>query len=250
MKLFFEEKSIFIGALAVIVTLFLVILAVTQKGERRQQSMSQEERVAQELRLQAQVADIIKTKDITKCNAVNDALYATVCANNIALNLAQEQNNISYCANLDDKLVSRSQCEQQVVFSKSLQEENIAICKEAVNPDTVKRCEESFYTSLALKKSDSAVCFQISEKSKQDMCHNQIVLSKSNYLTNPETLVCGDLRSLGAQEDCALFKKAASSQVGQEALLSFCQKQKTNLFQNICGMFGGVNSGLTGNINP
>jgi len=51
-----------------------------------------------ELQLQEQAGAIIKTKDFNRCDEIKDEMYHTVCINNIALNLAQETQDISYIA--------------------------------------------------------------------------------------------------------------------------------------------------------
>lgn len=239
MNLFFEKKPIIIGILVAVFVLLLVVIVVTnQKKNIPTRILSQEEKVSQELGFQTQVAGIIKTKDLTKCGAVNDATYSAVCINNIALNLAQEQNNISYCSHLDDKLVSRAQCEQQVVFQKSIKEENIAVCKESTFSDIVKKCEESFYTSLALKKNDVTVCSQNPDESKRALCHDQVMVSESNVSMDFSKLSCDKLQTPFAKDDCASFKKIASPQAKPEAIVSFCSNQKTTLFQFVCLMSG------------
>ena len=60
--------------------------------------------------------DIIKGGDIEKCNTIESEYEKAICINNIALNLAQETMDISYCERVDNKLVSRDECERQIIL--------------------------------------------------------------------------------------------------------------------------------------
>lgn len=240
-----KKNKIFVGVLVFVTILILVSVVTKQKKEVPMPT----DRVSQELMFQTQVAEIVKSKDLGKCSDVQDPLYVTVCTNNIALTLAQEQNDIAYCARLDDKLVSRAQCEQQVVSQKSVQKEDVSVCKESSFAEVVKRCEESFYTALSVMKGDVTVCLQAGDKAKQDMCHDQVIVSgsKNNGMVDPSKLTCGNLYTPDAQVDCKLFKDLTLAQPSPEAVVSFCGKQKTNFFQEVCVTYAGINPNLSGN---
>lgn len=239
-----SNKTLATGIILFVVVVMATIVLIVVQNEDKGQVAPSVDQVSQEQKLQGQIAEIIKSKDITRCGAVTDAIYSAACVNNIALTLAEERGDISYCARVDGKLVSRTQCEQQVVYKKSLQNEDIAVCKESTFENIVKQCEESFYFSLALKKNDPTVCYRDSDKTKGDMCYDRVFLLKNKNMADLKTLSCGDLRSPFAEEDCRSFKSTFSAQVSTERIFSFCEKQKTNLFQDVCALSGGMGLSL------
>ena len=112
------------------ILLIVVLLAIAPFFYFRKQTVEVRD---EKIRLQEQVAEIIKTKDFSLCDEMKDKVYFTVCNNNIALNLAQERSDLSYCQKIDNTLVLIEECERQVIFKKSLLKENIEVCDETQN---------------------------------------------------------------------------------------------------------------------
>lgn len=196
-----------------------------------EQPLSTEE----ELALQEEAGEIIKTKDFKGCEQIEDEMYRSVCINNIALNLAQETGDVSYCQRLDDKLIPRADCERQIVSQKSIEKEDRVVCEEAVDEDVVKECQESFLLGLANKKQDPSICDQEADKAKADQCWNFYHVQTMLPLGTGETpsLDCSVLRGVETKTDCALMNKVKKEN-NPQAIQQSCQNFKTPLFSQIC----------------
>ena len=195
----------------------------------------------EELALQAQAGEIIKTKDFGGCDAIQNQMYRSVCINNIALNLSQETGDISYCLKLDDKLVPIAECERQIVSKQSIEKEDKAICQTATDEAVVKECEESYLFGLAGKKQDPSICDQEPDKTKADQCWNMYHVQKTllhpglqGAGTSP-SLNCSVLRGVDAKADCTLMNEVKKDN-NPQAIQQSCQNLKTPLFLQICMM--------------
>lgn len=158
--------------------------------------------VEEELQLQNQVVNIVSALDFSGCDSVENELYRTVCVNNIALQLAEKNLDVSYCQKIDDTLILISDCERKVVFKKSIDTENIAVCGEAQNQSVQETCKNSFYSNLAKKKDDVSICNQIQDKLGADACYNSYII----YTVGTEDLDCLLLKGEEAQLECARQK--------------------------------------------
>jgi len=164
----------------------------------------------EELELQKRAAEIIKTKNFDSCTEIENELYRTVCINNIALNLAEETQDISYCQRLDDKLVSVANCERNVLLEKSLDKEDIGICDETSNSEVQKVCQDVFWQSLALEKGDSSVCEGAGEEEERNACFD-IYLFNQEFLESEADFDCQKFYSQDVKEDCESFKEMLST---------------------------------------
>lgn len=171
-----NKIKLFIAALGAGSILAVIILFVSL-GEIEKRTGGGDLKIADEIKWQEQTAAIVKTEDFDKCGQLTDELYKIICVNNIALNLAKETQDVSYCQKLDDKLIRRGDCERQIVFNK------------------------------ALEKNDIKICEQITEKDKADICYNNFLIAK-NFNQNPEKFNCFSLRGAAARTDCEKAKPA------------------------------------------
>ena len=197
------------------------------KGNVSQKELSAADK---ELKLQEQVSDVIKTKDFSGCENINDATYKTVCINNIALNLAKETEDISYCQKIDGKLVPKEDCERQVVFTKSLEKEDINVCQETKIRELQKQFDGGFYNILSLKMNDVKVCSKVQEKEVADFCYNNFLVIKY-FDVEGKNFDCVRLRGKEAQDDCQIVKTFSPE---KESFQMKCSKLKTNLFFPYC----------------
>lgn len=182
-----------------------------------------------EIKLQEQAGEIIKTKDFGRCDEIKDEMYQTVCINNIALNLAQETQDISYCQKIDDKLVSVSSCESQIIFQKSLDKEDIRVCQETQNTELQKQCQENFWPNLALKKEDIKICNNLQTEQDKNLCSDNYLFQKEFITQKPAGFDCEKFKDEQVRADCKIYKTDSVKQTPD-----FCAKLKSNLFLNHC----------------
>lgn len=181
-----------------------------------------------EIKLQEQTAEIIKTKDFGQCEKIDDELYKTVCRNNISLNLAQETQDISYCQKIDNKLISIEDCERQVIFQKSLDKEDINVCKETQNQELQKQCQDAFWPSLALKNSDVNLCNNALAEQEKNFCRDNYLFQKE-FIQNTAQFNCQKFTDEQVKADCKIYKES----LGKQAHI-VCTDLKSNLFSNYC----------------
>ncbi len=159
----------------------------------------------EEHKLQEQIAPLIAAGDVAACEQVKNAMYKVVCINNIALNVATKTSDLSQCQYLDDVLVSRESCEQQVLATLVMEKEDITLCKSATSPSVVAECENSFYNALARKKQDPSICERDSNSDRVNSCinnyHGEAILmaAMTGAIT---TSTCADLRDETLKSQC------------------------------------------------
>lgn len=213
-----------------------------KKPQGIEQEIKQELTTAEELKLQEQVGDIIKTKDLGQCDGIENEMYKKVCINNIALNLAQETQDISYCQKLDNELVPIRDCESRVVFAKSLEREDIAVCQETKDQELQKQCQDSFYSQLALKKEDINICSQAPSEEQANLCYNSFLITR-DFTKDSKNFNCTLLKGLDTQEDCQKMKELLAKEPielagipGMPRMANFksCSQLKTTVFSSYC----------------
>lgn len=160
----------------------------------------------EEIKLQEKAAEIIKTNDFDKCQEIENQLYRTVCINNIALNLAEETQDISYCQRLDDELVSISNCEKQVLLKKSLDKEDINVCDETKNSEIQKECKENFWLFLAREKKDIKLCDNITIEQEKNSCYDYY-LFQEEFIKSESNFDCQRFYSQQVKLDCQICRE-------------------------------------------
>lgn len=233
-----NEQILKYALIALAVTLVLVTLSAlfffdtetdNSNGQPKQEvSLTPE----QELKLQEQIAPLIKAGDMAACDQVQNDMYKKVCINNIALNKAEETKDIAYCQHLDNELITRADCERQVVSILSLEREDISVCDTATDTNVRTQCRDNFAISLAMKKDDSAVCDQSANPAQcKDLFHLQ------QFMQDPTKVSCDSFSTPEAQADCAALKPLAT-ETDPQKLAEFCQNKQSELFSQLCLMMG------------
>ncbi|MBP9752140.1 MAG: hypothetical protein KBD19_04825 [Candidatus Moranbacteria bacterium] len=194
-----------------------------------------------ELKLQEEIAPLIKAGDMKACDSVSNDMYKKVCINNIALNKAEETKDIAYCRHIDNELIPRADCERQVVTTLSLEKEDQTLCDQATDETVKTQCKESYHLALALNKSDSTICTQASNPVT---CTDNFFLQQ--FTQDPSKVSCDVFSTTEAQSDCAVLKKASAD---QKTFARFCQEKQSELFTPLC-MMVGMNTGLSPQVLP
>ncbi len=189
-----------------------------------------------ELKLQEAIAPLIASGDMKACEQIDNAMYRAVCINNIALQKAEETNDIAYCGYLDDELIPEETCERQVIFQKSVDEGNTNACAETKNDALKRECEDSFPIRLALEKNDPSLCDR--SPSPGD-CKD--ILALGRFSTDPQSLDCASFSTEDARNDCTSLKPLFLSATPDLAKLTeTCMGVKSPLFARVCASSGMV----------
>lgn len=221
-----NKKALFIIFLILIGAVGLLFYNFSKPIPKKEVAINTESSAEGELKLQEQAAEIIKSKDFFKCNEISNPTYRVVCINNIALNLAQETGDLSHCEKIDNKLIPQEDCERQIIFTKSVEKEDIRVCGETKNEALKKECEAGLWQSLAFKKEDSKLCENISTEYDQNYCYDNLVFNKE-FLNNASGFDCGLFRDEKVQNDCNKYKKDT---IGKEG----CVNLTSSLFLSHC----------------
>lgn len=184
--------------------------------------------IEDEIALQESVAGIVKTKNIETCLGVKDEMYRAVCRNNVALRLAEETLNVSYCEYLDDILVSKASCQQGVVFKKSIKEEDVNVCGLLPDPKLQQVCRNEFWINPSvLTGKDVSFCEVAQAGSEQLLCKDAHVFY-SQFVYAPIGFDCRKFLDDGAQKSCVAlqdegnYSAASCLQVTQGFFRDFC----------------------------
>jgi hypothetical protein len=184
--------------------------------------------VKTELQLQQQVADIVATKDFSQCSKVSDAMYKVVCVNNIALNLAQETQDLSYCQKIDNALVPISDCERQIIFTKSVTKGDVSVCGETNDATIKEECIAGFWQAKAFNEGNTTLCENISNEFGKNYCYDNYLFS-DKFQNNISGFDCRSFKDIQTQEDCKNYKKMPSQSVS-------CGELRSMLFSNYCSI--------------
>lgn len=181
-----------------------------------------------ELQLQEQMAEIIKAKDLSGCEEIKDETYKKVCINNISMNLAQENQDISYCQKLDNSLIPISECESPIITKKSLNSENIDVCGETSDKELQKQCQNGFWPALALKKEDVNLCNNIQAENEKNLCRDQYVFQKE-FIKSEDSFTCTRFSDKQIETDCGIYQKNS-----EKTHLANCSEFKSFIFSGLC----------------
>lgn len=178
------------------------------------------------------VGSIIATKDVTRCSELGNAHWETVCVNNIALVLAEENQDISYCNKLDNILIERNDCVRQIILQKAIKAENSTPCQEAQDNVMRSECENRLYQILASQKSDGALCQKITDQAKASTCRDNYLL-EHEFIGNEKSFDCTRLGNQDVKDDCVYAKKAV---IDGKSMTSVCNKMKSPQFTALCAL--------------
>ena len=242
-------KKLLIILTAILVAVLLVTIYLTSQKIGKRDKIQESNPASQEtspkispaevkeLKIQNQMNEIIKSKDIKRCGEISDEFYKTACINNISLNLAKENQDISQCRKMDNKLISKTHCERQVVFAKSVESEDVAACQETNNAVLQKECQDNFYMRLSVKKGDISFCDQAENQETADICFNNFTMNEKLSLYGKD-FDCSPIKGADYQEDCKKLKedRNAETPTSQGSCVNF----KTALFRSFCSLTVGM----------
>lgn len=189
--------STFIILLAVILTVFFYFFILNKKPA--------EEIKLSESDLQKQLSEVVENKNFAKCDEIKDDFYKKVCVNNVAVELAKENLDLSYCTKVDGQLISENYCQEQVLLLKFEKEETGDFCKELRNTSEQENCLINFYNRLALKKDNADICQNIADTKQAELCHDNYIVSKI-FTQNQGKIDCSLLKNSDAKSDCENIK--------------------------------------------
>lgn len=225
-------------SVVVVVVLFTVIfLNMKPKGTALEAKLDPQE----EMKLQEQMAPLIKAGDMKACGQILNDMYQKVCVNNIALQKAEETKDISYCIYIDGTLISKSTCEQQVVLALSEKNGDISACSVASDVVVRKECEDSFPIRMAMKQGSPESCAQATNSAE---CRDMYFLQK--FSADPKSTDCSLFSTSDAQSDCLSLKPLFLSPVPDlTKLAATCQLSKSALFALVCRNLGPGAQGVS-----
>ncbi len=228
-----SKNKFFVCVLVIALPLvFLAIYFYYQLAGKQEITKPVKTEVETELQLQEQAGEIIKTKDFKRCDEIKDETYQIVCVNNIALNLAEETQDISYCQKIDNTLVSIEGCERQVIFKKSLGDEDIGVCGETQNQKIQKECQDGFWLKLALKKDNATLCNNHQAEQEINYCRDSYVFQKE-FIQNLTNFSCEKFADKQVEADCIVYKKNLDKNTDRTGSM-ICRSLKSDLFLNYC----------------
>lgn len=171
--------------------------------------------------LKQNVADIIKSENLSQCDGIEDAQYRKVCINNIAQNLAQKNLDVTYCDKLDNENFSVSDCKEAVIDELSIKNKDISICDKLAD---LSGCRRQYWQIIALKYDNVSLCDQAQDDEQKNLCRNNYVLQKF-FLNDPKKTDCSQFASTAVQDDCKEVED--NPQRG-------CQKLSSEIFSEYC----------------
>lgn len=152
-----EKKNIYflifiLGALLVGAT---IIYYYSKKSEKA--PISQEE-----------LGKIIEQKDLTACDKIPTEKDSVICRNTIALILAKEKLDASFCEKLDNK-ENQANC-QKMVFYEKAEREGVQVCQQAGTEEEKRDCEKEYYLTMAIQKNDAVQCVNLKNEEDINKC--------------------------------------------------------------------------------
>lgn len=181
------------------------------------------------LKLQERFLEAVRTKDFESCGRLADEVQKITCVNNIAMALAQEKKDISYCQKITNNTeFSVAGCERSIIVPKSLKEKDAAVCEEAKDPELQKQCRGTFWTSEALKKENIGLCDNLSDSIQKTACQDSYIFQKE-FTKNQGNFDCNKFGEPNIKDDCSAYIKSAKPKD-----LAFCQGLKSSVFKMFC----------------
>ena len=181
-----------------------------------------------ELQIQEQLGELIKGGNFDDCKKIGNAYYETVCVNNVALQLAQERLDVSYCQKIDNKLVPIADCERKIIFTKSINKEDAAACDETKNEELRLQCRTELYLGLAFKKNDVSVCERETTPERRAECADRYIFQKE-YVGKSTDFDCNRFLGDDMRQDCSMFATKKGLRRSEA-----CLELQSNLFINHC----------------
>ena len=157
------------------------------------------------------VEKIIQSGNFEECRAAEGLVmdgvdYSVVCRNNIASQQALTKLDMTYCDQLDDKLMSRESCRLQVIVEKVRQGASEQSCRDLASPYD-KLCHNEYLGQQAIIKSDVSFCERLEDARAREVCRNNVFVGK--LLADPAKVSCDDFPA-SLYDDCKFYKDVAA----------------------------------------
>lgn len=238
------KKIIVAGAFAILAILLAAGFYLKNKTDNSKQPRPEKQEAVQlqeltsenEMKFQEQASEIIKTKDFSRCQEIPNEMYRKVCTNNIALNLAQETGDFSYCDKLDGELLSVSDCKKNVITKSSVEKNKVEICNDLSDENEKKVCFDNFYQIKSLSEKNIGLCDMITEIDKRNSCKNMYVYSLE-FMGNTKNFECQKFATAEAKKDCEDYGKPTQlnpENTQTDLMLVECSKFGSDVFVSEC----------------
>ena len=182
--------------------------------------------------LENSAAAVIKSADIASCaqfagKSVAGTDYGVVCKNNIAMNLAAKNLDISYCSQLDGKLMSITDCQSRILLQSALKNNTAAACDSAPTSTMKTSCIAGYWLSESAKTNDPKLCANMPDAVSQKSCADGVLINQ--LVLNPASTTCAIFTTSSSSADCVQYKKTVASHdpIG-------CTKIASPLLANLC----------------
>ncbi|MEK7452618.1 MAG: hypothetical protein AAB614_00085 [Patescibacteria group bacterium] len=227
------KKTIIITIIFILITIVVFSILYFSFSLKKGEDLSNVTTL-NEREIQKNTLEIIKTKDFSLCENISDITYKSVCINNIAMMLAKESGDISYCQKMDGKLITTQECEIQTLSVKLSESGDATLCDKFTNQVSKDDCKNGFYLSVSQEKGDISLCKNIKNKTDSDLCINSYNTRKV-FLNDPANFDCSLMIGDDAISDCKKVKDIISD-FGNNVILSpdKCLQLKTSLFSTYC----------------
>jgi hypothetical protein len=184
--------------------------------------------VEDEKRFQEQASEIIKNANFEECQKIENEMYKNVCRNNIIMNKARQENDVSLCVKLDNKLMSIENCERQIAMQSSIQKEDVSICLKASIVKIQKECQINYWNNMSFEKNDIKLCDNLNDNQDQKNCRDTFIFVR-DFKTNSRNFDCQKFNDYPLQSDCQKYKSNLMAKKDNP-----CENIDSPLFSTVC----------------
>ena len=117
---------------------------------------------------QEQLRKAIEGKDLAACDKIPTKEDSVICRNTIAITLAKEKLDASFCGILDKK-ENQNTCVKEVFYDKA-EKEGVAVCQQAGTEEEKRDCEKEYYFTMATQKNDITQCVNLKNEEDINKC--------------------------------------------------------------------------------
>lgn len=121
-----------------------------------------------------QFQQVVETRDLDKCGSLQNQEMQNDCRAEIAMNLAIEKGDVTYCENINSENLKRVDCENAIKFDKVNKEQSVEACNEILDENVRQNCQFNFYNTKAIETKDAAVCENIVLQINKDLCRENV----------------------------------------------------------------------------
>ena len=180
--------------------------------------MTREREAAWRVEQETLISGIIRGGNIAACDGINyksanGADYRTICRNNIALNTALDKGAPENCAQVDDKMISRRDCELEAATKSFEAGGDESVCKKLSTTPTQEDCSRGYWITKGIRDNSAKSCDGAPNESEQNSCRDQFLLSELiNVSSTSPKISCGAFVNSNFRQDCDKFQRAMTLQ--------------------------------------